>query len=106
MYFDDADIQDPMIGYVAVTSIWSADEYSKLVALFEKGTSALLKAAEGVPPLPVDHEFGDEPHNVQRSLITTLSSRFIATIKEYLSRCVHFDLRGGATNRRMEVGTS
>ena len=57
MYFDEAELQDPMIGYVAVSNIWGADEFTQLSTLYDKAKAALLRTAEDVPALPPDYNF-------------------------------------------------
>lgn len=36
MNFDEVGLQDPVIGYVAATNIWPADDYAQACALYEQ----------------------------------------------------------------------
>lgn len=50
---------DRLIGYLAPTNIWPADEYACLSALYDTAEAALIKAMQDVPALPVDFDFGE-----------------------------------------------
>ena len=58
MNFYDVDARDPIIGHVAVTNIWPADEYARLNNVYESAKVALMEAMKAIPPLPADHNFG------------------------------------------------
>ncbi len=49
--------QDPIIGYVAATNIWPADEYALLNQLYERAKAVLVETMEKVPQLPADFKF-------------------------------------------------
>ena len=59
MNFDEMTLQDPVIGYLAVTNIWPADEYRQLSVLYDKAKAALIQVMQEVPPLTIDHDFAD-----------------------------------------------
>jgi hypothetical protein len=57
MNFDDVGLQDPIVGHIAVSNLWPADDYVGLSALYERAKAVLLKTMKDVPPLPVDYNF-------------------------------------------------
>jgi hypothetical protein len=58
MNFDEVGAGDRIVGHIAVSNVWPADEYSRLCALYERAKAALIAAMEQAPPLPADHNFG------------------------------------------------
>ena len=58
MNFDQVGGQDRIIGHVAVSNVWPADEYSALCILYQRAKQILEKTMEEVPSLPADHDFG------------------------------------------------
>ena len=58
MNFYDVDARDPIIGHVAVSNVWPAEEYARLSKVFELAKTALIEAMKEVPPLPADYNFG------------------------------------------------
>lgn len=58
MNFYDLGLQDPIIGHIAVSSHWPADDYAGLSNLFERAKTVLVDTMVGVPPLPFDYDFG------------------------------------------------
>jgi hypothetical protein len=58
MNFYEVGLQDPIVGQIAVSNLWPADDYAGLCALYELAKTALLETMEEVPPLPVDYNFG------------------------------------------------
>jgi len=54
----NAGLQDPMVGHIAVSNDWPADDYAGLCTLYERAKTALLETMKDVPPLPIDHNFG------------------------------------------------
>lgn len=57
MSFYDVGVQDRIIGHIAVSNVWPADEFARLVQLYERAKAVLIKTMESVPPLPADHKF-------------------------------------------------
>jgi hypothetical protein len=57
MSFCDFGVQDRIMGHVAVTNVWSADEFARLCRLYECAKAVLLETMENKPPLPVDYKF-------------------------------------------------
>ncbi len=51
---------DQLIGYLAPTNIWPADDYRQLSALYDKAKTMLVQVMQDVPPLPTDYDFGDD----------------------------------------------
>lgn len=49
---------DQLVGYLAPSNIWPADEYTRLSALYDTARAALIRAMEDVPALPGDYDFG------------------------------------------------
>lgn len=49
---------DQLIGYLAPSNIWPADEYARLWALYATAKAALIRAMQDVPALPGDYDFG------------------------------------------------
>ena len=45
-----------MIGYVAATNIWPADDYAQACALYDKAEKAIVQVLQEVPPLAADYE--------------------------------------------------
>ena len=58
MNFDQVGGQDRIIGYVAVSNVWPADEYNVLCILYRRAKQILEKTMEEVPSLPADYDFG------------------------------------------------
>jgi hypothetical protein len=58
MTFDDVSLQDPIVGHIAVSNVWPADDYARLCTLYERAKALLLETMNDVPPLPVDYNFG------------------------------------------------
>ena len=58
MNFYDAGLQDPIIGHIAVSNHWPADDYAVLCTLYERAKTVLLETMNDVPPLPSDYNFG------------------------------------------------
>jgi hypothetical protein len=59
MDFYRAGLEDPMVGYLAVTNVWPLDDYEGLSALYDKVKAVLIQTMQEVPPLPEDYQFGD-----------------------------------------------
>ena len=57
MSFYDVGVQDPIIGHIAVSNVWPADEFARLCQLYELAKAVLVETMEKVPPLPGDHKF-------------------------------------------------
>lgn len=57
MNFYDVGVQDRIIGHVAISNIWPADEFACLCQLYERVKALLIVAMEQVPPLPADYKF-------------------------------------------------
>ena len=57
MNFDKVGPQDRIIGHMAVSNIWPADDYTRLCSLYDRAKAVLRKTMEEVPPLPVDYNF-------------------------------------------------
>ena len=57
MSFYDVGVQDPIIGHVAVSHVWPADELAVCVKLYERAKAVLVEIMEKVPPLPADYKF-------------------------------------------------
>jgi len=57
MNFYDVGLQDPIIGHIAVSSHWPANDYAGLCTLYERAKTALIETMKDVPPLPFDHNF-------------------------------------------------
>lgn len=58
MNFYGVDARDRLIGHIAVSNIWPADEYARLCRIFDFAKAALLMTMQEVPPLPADYPFG------------------------------------------------
>lgn len=58
MNFDKVGPQDPIIGHIAVSNHWPADDYAVLCTLYERAKTVLLEKMNDVPPLPSDYNFG------------------------------------------------
>jgi hypothetical protein len=58
MNFDQVGGQDRLIGYVAVSNVWPADDFGLLCVLYERAKQILVKTMEEVPSLPADYDFG------------------------------------------------
>ncbi len=58
MNFDEVDAQDRIVGHIAVSNVWPADDYTQLCNLYERAKTILLGTMEHVPPLPADYNFG------------------------------------------------
>ncbi len=63
MDFNNARDGDRLIGILAVSNVWPADDYARLSALYDAAKAALIRAMEAVPPLPEDHDFGEAAHS-------------------------------------------
>ena len=57
MSFYNVEIQDPIIGHIAVSNIWPAAEFAQLCKLYEQAKALLVKTMEKVPALPADYKF-------------------------------------------------
>ena len=57
MNFYEVDVQDPIIGHVAVSNVWPADEYARLCKLYDSTKALLIETMEAVSPLPADYQF-------------------------------------------------
>jgi hypothetical protein len=57
MSFYQVGAQDRIIGHVAVSNIWPADEFARLCRLFESAHDVLVETMEKIPPLPADQKF-------------------------------------------------
>lgn len=57
MNFDEIGAQDRIVGHIAVSNVWPADDYTLLCGLYERAKTILLETRENVPPLPVDFNF-------------------------------------------------
>jgi hypothetical protein len=57
MNFYDVDVRDPIVGHVAVSNVWPADEYARLSKLYETAKAVLLETMKEIPALPADHKF-------------------------------------------------
>jgi hypothetical protein len=55
--FHEVGGQDRVIGYVAVSNVWPADEFSRLCSLYQRAKEILDRTMEGTPPLPADYDF-------------------------------------------------
>ena len=52
MSFYDVGIQDPIIGHVAVSNVWPADEFARLCQLYERAKAVLVRDhGESATPL-------------------------------------------------------
>ena len=58
MNFYNVSLQDPIVGHIAVSNFWPADDYAGLCTLYDRAKTALLETMKDVPPLPVDYDFG------------------------------------------------
>lgn len=50
--------QDRILGHVAVSNVWPADDFRLLCVLYERAKQLLMKTMEEVPSLPPDYDFG------------------------------------------------
>jgi hypothetical protein len=57
MNFYGVDARDPIIGHVAVSNVWPAEEYARLSKVYEFAKATLVETMKEVPPLPADHDF-------------------------------------------------
>lgn len=57
MNFDDVGAQDRIVGHIAVSNVWPADDYALLCLLYERAKATLLETMKSVPPLPADFDF-------------------------------------------------
>ena len=57
MNFDEVGPQDRILGRLAVSNIWPADDYKLLCALYERAKELLLDTMKNIPPLPIDFTF-------------------------------------------------
>jgi hypothetical protein len=57
MNFDEVGAQDRIIGHIAVSNVWPADDYTLLCQLYERAKVILLETMKNVPPLPADFNF-------------------------------------------------
>jgi len=57
MKFYEVSVQDPVIGHIAVTNVWPADEFARLRHLYDRARAALVETMNKVPPLPADYKF-------------------------------------------------
>jgi hypothetical protein len=57
MNFDEVGAQDRIIGHIAVSNVWPADDYTLLRQLYERAKVILLETMKNVPPLPADFNF-------------------------------------------------
>ncbi|HEX9398214.1 MAG TPA: hypothetical protein VF943_15900 [Burkholderiales bacterium] len=57
MNFYDVGIQDPIIGHVAVSNVWPADEFARLCQLYERAKASLVEVMEKIPALPTGYKF-------------------------------------------------
>ena len=55
--FNKVGAQDKVIGFIAISNIWPADDYKLLCQLYACTKTVLLKTMEEVPPLPQDYSF-------------------------------------------------
>jgi hypothetical protein len=58
MNFDEVGGQDRVLGHLAVSNIWPADDFNRLCAMYERAKETLVKTMEEIPALPVDYDFG------------------------------------------------
>lgn len=58
MNFDEVGLHDQVIGYIAVSQSWPADDYQALSGLYDKAKAILQQTMQEVPPLPADYNFG------------------------------------------------
>jgi hypothetical protein len=58
MDFYEVGLQDPLIGYIAVSNSWPSDDYEVLSAVYDKAKATLIQTMNDVPALPADYEFG------------------------------------------------
>ena len=57
MNFGEVGPQDRIIGRLAVSNVWPADDYRLLTGLYERAKAVLLDTMKNVPPLPADFHF-------------------------------------------------
>jgi len=57
MSFYEVGAQDPIIGHIAVSNVWPADEFARLCQLYERAKAFLVETMEKVSPLPADYKF-------------------------------------------------
>ena len=57
MSFYDVGVQDRIIGHIAISNIWPADEFARLCQLYERAKAVLVETMAKVPPLPADYKF-------------------------------------------------
>ena len=55
--FNEVGAQDRVIGYLAISNIWPADDYKLLCQLYEKTKAVLLETIKSIPPIPSDFDF-------------------------------------------------
>ena len=54
------ELSDRLNGHIAASSVWPADEYARLCALYEKVKASLVAVMGDVAPLPADFDFGGD----------------------------------------------
>ncbi len=57
MNFDEVGTQDRIVGHIAVSDVWPADNYTHLSNLYERAKTILLETMKDVPPLSPDYNF-------------------------------------------------
>jgi hypothetical protein len=57
MSFYDVNAQDPIIGHIAVTNVWPADNFTRLCQLYDRAKATLIETMGKTPPLPSDYMF-------------------------------------------------
>ncbi len=57
MKFYDVGAQDRVIGHLAVSNVWPADEFTQLCQLFERAKGTLVETMKATPTLPSDYKF-------------------------------------------------
>ena len=55
--FNEVGVQDCVIGYLAISNIWPADDYKLLCQLYKKTKAVLLETMKSIPLLPSDFDF-------------------------------------------------
>jgi len=58
MNFDEVGAEDRVLGHMAISNIWPADEYSGLSVLYDRAKAILQQTMEEIAPLPDDYDFG------------------------------------------------
>jgi hypothetical protein len=57
MSFYEVGVHDRIVGHIAVSNIWPADEFARLCQLYERAKGILVDTMKKVPPLPADYKF-------------------------------------------------